>query len=287
MRLFDITQLPEVNYEDFKEGITKQTRSFVLDAPEESRLQRELAACDRFLQAYQSDPNAIRNNLRLVYERSKPLVLLSEAALMDAGFTPSLNSKVAIVGGRNTSDPAGIKLIPYLQERIGSADSITPLGEQERYRVVFVQETGGFSLRCIDGMRELQRSYQDWKGQMVEAKRARLRGESRDLPIPVHIQRELPFWDIFPEDPEVYKIVVQARALEVLKVDENRSTSEKVIRYKRETVIGSENVDIASTWEEAVQVLEVQACRPDKEEIKRQVTSILSDANQPISKQEL
>ena len=49
-------------------------------------------------------------------------------------------------------------------------------------------------------MKELRQSYQDWKGDSIEAKRAQLRGEPRDLTIPVHIQKEPPFWDVFPED---------------------------------------------------------------------------------------
>jgi hypothetical protein len=289
MQLFDITQLPDVNYEDLKEKIAERTRTVVLNAPEESHLKRNLSACDRLFKSLQNEPEAIRNNIRIVHQLSKPLISLSEGEMSaaDTNFTPAMNSKVAVVGGMGTSNPAAIKLLPYLQERIGNADSITPLGDYEQHRIVFVQEIGGFSLRCIDGMRELQRSYQDWKGQMIEAKRAQIRGESRDLPIPVHIQKELPFWDIFPEDPKVFQLVVQARALEVLKLEENRSTQEKVIRYQRQTVTSAESVDIASTWEEAVQVLEVQACRPDRDEIQRQIDQKFAEADQPASKQAL
>ena len=287
MQLFDVTQLPDVNYEDFKEGIADRTHFVIRNAPEESRLKQELTACDRLLRVLQNDPSAIRNNIGIVYRRSQPLIILSQAEIDKSGFTPAFNSKIAIVGGRNTSDPAAIKLLPYLQERVGSADSITPLGEYERHRIVFVQEVGGFSLRCVDGMKELRRSYQDWKGQMIEAKRAKLRGESRDLPIPVHIQKELPFWDVFPEDPNVFQLVLQARALSVLRLEENRSTQEQVIRYTRRTLTSTENVDVASTWEEAVQVLEVQVCRPDREEIQRQISAKLSAAEQPASKQAL
>lgn len=289
MQLLDITQLPEVNDGDFKEKIAQRTRQVVQQAPEDSRLKRELAACDRLFKVLQNDPEDIRNTIRIVYQKSRPLILLSQAVLTgaDAGFTPALNAKVAVVGGRNTSDPAALKLVPFLQERVGSADALTPLGEPERHRIVFVQEMGGFSLRCINGMRELQQSYQDWKGQAIEAQRAKLRGESRDLPIPVHIQKEPPFWDVFPEDPEVFQLVLQGRALGVLRLEENRSTQEKVIRYTRKTVTGAENVDIAASWEEAVQVLEVLACRPDREEIQQQVSAQFSAADCPESKQAL
>ncbi len=59
-------------------------------------------------------------------------------------------------------------------------------------------------------------------------------------------QKEPPFWDIFSENPQIYQLVVEARSLKVLRISENRSTKEKVIRYIRKTVIGEENVDIAS-----------------------------------------
>lgn len=289
MKLLDITQLQEVNYEDFKEIITIKTRAVVNNSPQETKLKRDLAACDLLFKTLQNDTDAIRNNIRIAYQKSQPLILLSEAVLTgkDAGFTPAHNKKVALVGGRNTSDPAAIKLIPLLQERVGSGDAITPLGDNERHRIVFVQEKGGFSLRCIDGMRELRQSYQDWKGQSIEAKRAQLRGESKDPPIPVHIQKEPPFWDLFPENPEVFQLVVLARAFAILRLEENRRTQEKVIRYTRQTVTGRDNVDIASNWEETVQVLEVLACRPDKEEIKRQVTEKFATAEKSQGKQAL
>ncbi|BBD68797.1 hypothetical protein NIES4072_38770 [Nostoc commune NIES-4072] len=289
MQLFDISQLLEINDEDFQEIVAARTQLVVKNPPQESRLKQDLKACDRLFKNFQNDPEAIRSNIRIVYQKSQPLILLSQAVLSgaDAGFTPALNTKVAIVGGRNSSDPTAIKLIPYLQERVGSADSITPLGQQEQHRIVFVQEKGGFSLRCIDGIRELRQSYQDWKGQSIEAKRAQLRGENKDLPVPVHIQKEPPFWDVLPENPEVFKLVVQARALGILRLEENRRTKEKGIRYTLETVTGAENVEIASSWEEAVQVLEVLACRPDKEAIGGQVSAKLADAEQDQDKQAL
>jgi len=288
MQLFDITQLPDINYEDFKKKIMEKTRSVVQRPPEQSQINRELAAVDRLFQDFQNDTENIRNNIRIVYQKSKPLILLSDAILQAGGFTPLENTKIAIVGGRETKNPAAIRLLPLLQERVpAESESLTPLGEQERHRIVFVQEKGGFSLRCIRGMKELQRSYQDWKGQTLEAKRARLRGENRDLPIPVHIQKEPPFWDVFPEDPEVFKLVLQARALDVLILEVNLNNQETVIRYKRGTVIGTENVDIAASWEEAVQVLEVVVCHPDREEIDNQVRARFAGANQPNLRQAL
>ncbi|MFB2837914.1 tubulin-like doman-containing protein [Floridanema evergladense] len=289
MQLFDLPNLADVQDNDFKEIIAEETKSVMINAPGSSRLKRELAACDRLYKVYNNDELEIRNRIGIAYGKSKPLILLSEAVLkrQDAGFTPAINSKVAIIGGRNSEDPAAQKLIPILRERVGSNDGITPLGEAERHRIVFVQEIGGFSLRCIEGMPELQQSYQDWKGQSIQAKRAQLKGESKDPPIPVHIQKEPPFWDIFPESPQIFQLVVKARALKVLRLEENRLTKEKVVRYTRKTVTGTENIDLASSWEETVQVLQVLACRPDKEEIERQVIAKLSEAENEQQKRTL
>lgn len=289
MQLFDLPELPDVQDEDFKEIVAMKARGVIINAPNSSKLKRELAASNRIFKLFNNDQTEIRDRIRIAYNKSQPLILLDRAVLSgkDAGFTPATNSKVAIVGGRDATDPAARKLLPLLEDRVGSRDAVTPLGEEERHRIVFVQEKGGFSLRCLDGMGELRKSYQDWKGQTIEAKRARLRGESKDLPIPVHIQKEPPFWDVFPDNPEVYELVVKGRSLEVLRLDENRSTKEQVIRYTRQSAIGEENVDIASTWEEAVQVLDVDACRGDREEIDRQVRQKLNGAETQQQKRQL
>jgi rubrerythrin len=289
MRLFDVPSLQDVQEGDFREIIFDNAQSVISKAPENSKLKTDLAACDRLLKAYKNDEADISSNLRIAYQKSKPLILLSRSVLTgaDAGFTPATNTKVAIIGGRNTPNLAAQKLIPLIQEFVPSSDAITPLGDAERHRVVFVQEMGGFSMRCIEGMRSLRQSYQDWKGETILAQRARLRGENRDLPIPVHIQKEPPYWDVFPEDADVLKLVVQARSLRVLRLEANRSTKERVIRYTRGTEIGTEDVDLASSWEEAAQVLEVLACRPDREEIQRQVNKKLDAGETPAQKQAL
>lgn len=289
MRLFDIPSLSDVQETDFREIILDDAQSVIAKAPESSRLKTELAACDRLFRLYKNDEAEITNNLRIAHNKSKPLILLSRAVMtgQDAGFTPAQNTKVAVIGGRNTPNEAAKKLIPLIQEFVPSSDAITPLGDNERHRIIFVQEIGGFSLRCIEGMPQLRQSYQDWKGETILAKRARLRGENRDLPIPVHIQKEPPFWDIFPEDPNVLKLVIQARALRVLRQDTNRGTKEQVIRYTRGTEIGTENIDLASSWEEAAQVLEVLACRPDREEIAKQVNRRLAVTGTEAQKQAL
>jgi hypothetical protein len=286
MRLFDLTEIPEVQSEDLREIVYERTKAVIDHAPEKSRLKRELAACDRIFKAFNDDEEIV-NNIRLAYQKSQPLMLLSRPIMASAGFTPQTNINVALLGGINTGDPAAQKMLPKIREFVPSEDSIKPLGDAERHRIVFVQETGGFSLRCIQGMPELRQSYQQWLGESVVAKRAKLKGESKDPPIPVHLTKEPPFWDVFPENPQIYSLVVQARALEILFLEVNRATRENSIRYTRQTALGKEKVDVASNWEEVPQILEVRACRTDLDAIQNQVNGIYEAAVTETQKQEL
>jgi hypothetical protein len=288
MRLFDITKINDLQDDDFQDIIFERSQQKIKDAPSNSKLKRDLAACDRLLKTFNNDEAEIVNNIRLAYQKSKPLVLLNKAVIQgkDAGFTPKINQNSGILGGLNTSDPAAQKILPSLQQFLRE-DDIKPIGETERHRLVFVQEIGGFSLRCIDGMQELREAYRDWKSQSIIAKRAQQAGESRDLPIPVHIQKEPPFWDLFPEDPQVFELAIKARALETLYSAINKKTKETVIRYTKKTVIGNKNIDLASSWEEVPQVLAIKACRQDREEVESQVNQKLHSAETNSQKQNL
>jgi hypothetical protein len=286
MRLLDIASIPDIKEEDAREIIFSQAKTRIETAPENSRLKTDLAACDRLLKLYNDDAT-IRNNLRIAYNQSNPLLRLSQSIMQgqDAGFTPAINQNIAILGGANTSDIAAGKILPKLAEFTANSDDVKPLGELERHRIIFVQEIGGFSLRCIEGMKELRQSYLDWKGQYILAKRAQQEGKSRDLPIPVHIEKSPPFWDIFPEDDSIFELVILTRALKILRQDVNQKTKDSIIRYSKETVIGEQNVDLASTWAEVIAVLEVKNCREDRQEIERQLAQKFDNSESDTEKQ--
>jgi hypothetical protein len=286
MRLFDLTEIPDVNQDDLEQIIYERAKTVIEQAPENSRLKKELAACDRLFKAF-NDENEIIDRVRLAYQKSQPLMLLDRGMLDGAGFKPAKNTNVALLGGIYTSNPAAQKMLPIIQQFVPKPDDLKPLGENERHRIVFVQEMGGFSLRCIEGMKVLRRSYQEWLGKSIQAKRAKLKGEATELPIPVHITKAVSFWDIFPEDPQVYQLTVQARAFRVLFSDVNLATKEPTIRYQRQTTVDLENIDLASNWEEIPQVLEVRACLEDKEEIQRQVNAVYEAAATVAQKQQI
>jgi hypothetical protein len=288
-RLFDLQRLGDVQDQDWQQTIFNEARVRIMNAPQSSKLVRELSACDLLYKQYNNDTSDIRSQISIAYNKSNPFLILSQTEMTrrDASFTPQVNKMAAIVNGRDTEDPAARKLLGILDEKLGSRSSIAPLAKEERHRIVFVQEMGGFSLRCIEGMRELRKSYQDWQGQMVEAKRAQLRGESRDLPIPVHIQKDPPFWDVFPPDDKVYELVLLARVLGILNVELNKSSKEDTICYQCQTSTGLEKIEIASNWEEAVQILSIDTCRRDKEAIQDQVDNVLLGAESSEAKQAL
>ena len=286
MRLFDITKIPDVNFGDLQEKIYERTKSALKDAPEDSRFKKELAACDLMFKTF-NDETEITDRVRIAYKKSEPLMLLDQGMLDGAGIKTASNTNVALLGGIETSNSAAQKMLPIIQEFVPNPDDTKPLGTEERHRIVFVQEMGGFSLRCIEGIRELRKSYQQWLGKSILAKRARLKGEHAEPPIPVHLSKAIAFWDIFPEDSAVYKLVVQARALNILFSEVNPATKEPTICYNRQTAIDIESVDIASNWEEVPQVLEVRACQNDREEIQRQVNTIYEEAETESQQRQL
>jgi len=287
MRLLDLAEIPDVQYEDVQEAIFNQAKDVVEQTVARDPIQQELVVCNRLLKRWNDDE--ILSNIRTTYYKSKPSLLLSRTTLSgeDAGFTPALNTTVAIVGGRDTANLAARRLMPKLQEFYKS-DAIAPLGNRDRHRIIFLQELGGFSLRTISEMQKLRRLYQDWKGEYIAAKRAHSRGETRDTIIPLHITKDfLLFWDIFPEDPAIFAFSIPAKALQILRWEERQNSQERAVFYIRKTADGEEKVDIASNWDEVPQVLAIPSLRSDWEEIQQQVIQKLTGAETDAQKQEL
>ncbi|NJR65304.1 MAG: hypothetical protein HC772_08270 [Leptolyngbyaceae cyanobacterium CRU_2_3] len=276
----------DINYEDFKAVIANNTHRVVCQALEQNHLKQELIASDRLCKLLQDEPNAVRTSINRVYQTARPQIILSQVELSTADLTPMVHVTAALnISGGHTHDSGSVKLLPYLQDQVENSNSIMPLPESEQHCILFIQEIGGFSLRCVESIKDLRRSYQDWQEQLIQAKRAKLRGESRDLPLPLHTYKEPPFWDVFPENPNVSQLFVQARALGILKQEENRDTHEKTIFYTRKTLTSPEQVDIASSWEEAIHILEGQICRSDREAIQRQILKKLATIYRPEAKQ--
>ncbi|MEG4322736.1 MULTISPECIES: zinc ribbon domain-containing protein [unclassified Microcoleus] len=178
---------------------------------------------------------------------------------------------------------------PCLQagEYVKADSAIAPLTERERHKILAVQEVGGFSLRCISGTTILRSSYQKWRGERIRAERAILKGGKADLPIPVHIQKDMVFWDFMPSDPEVEKLVLIARAFGILQQEMNQKTKKDVIRYRKNSELGEDIVTLASTWEDAVQILELPDCRDDRREVQKQLDELLEQAETDLQKQQL
>lgn len=150
-----------------------------------------------------------------------------------------------------------------------------------------MQEVGGFSLRCISGTDILRSFYQKWRGERIRAERAMLGGQQVDVPIPVHLQKDLVFWDFMPSDPAVEKLVLIARAFGILRQETNQKIKKDVIRYRKNSELDEDIVTLAANWEEAVQILELPDCRDDRREVQKQLDQLLEQAETDLQKQEL
>jgi hypothetical protein len=281
MKLWDIAEIPDIHDDDISEHIHDICKQHILTLPAHSLLSIDKSATQFFLNTVNNDDEKAQAQLKVVFNRSKPLIELDRNILQAAdGFTPSLNSKVAIVGGSATADPAAQKLIPLILKRTGFNDVITPLGINENHRIVFVQEVGAFSLRSVQGVYQLRKSYKEWQSQTIKAKRERITGLNVDMPIPVHTDKQHPFWDLWPESDDVFRLVAKARALGVLRAEHNVESNQEVVRYSQISNLGrEENIDIACSWEEAVLVLDLKDCDSDRMSVESQIDELMRNCD--------
>jgi hypothetical protein len=247
--------------------VHKQLRE-VLKSPE---FRDEFTAASRLIKVCPSD-GELKAAIVPAIEYSQPLIGLSEGTLQraDINFTPQKFQLLGIEGGNKSDSPAVQRLLPNLYEFYETSE-IKALGNDEKNQVIFYHEIGGFSLRCLADAPVWRRAYQDWKGKWVEAKRAQLQGEHRELPLPVHICKNPPFWDIFPEDKQILDLIVIARSLCVLQPFQNNGIKQTLIGYQEMTAIGFKVISLATSWEELPQTLSVPTCSKDVNAIKQQV----------------
>lgn len=281
MRLLDIGEIPDIHDDDVAEQIHDICNQYILHLPGHALLTIDKSATQFFLKAANNDEEKLQAQLKVVFNRSKPLIELDRNILQAGdGFSPSINSKVAVVGGSASTDPAAQKLIPLISKRTEFKDVITPLGISESHRIIFVQEIGAFSLRAVQGVFQLRKSYKEWQSQTIKAKRERLTGLNVDMPIPIHTEKLLPFWDLWPESDDVFRLVTCARALGILRVELNIESNQEVIRYSRISNLGrNENIDIACSWEEAVLVLDLKDCESDRLTVKSQINEMMHNCD--------
>lgn len=283
--LLDVEKIAEIEYSDFEEVIDKIARRFIKEAPPQSRLYSNMNACTRFMRLYPEEQDQ-QTQIQLLFNTSKPLVRLDRNIPLGR-FDYITIPQAGIIGGENTSDPAAQRQVRILQRYFTQDGGIAPLTERERHKILAVQEVGGFSLRCISGTDILRSSYQKWRGERIRAERAMLKGQEVDVPIPVHLQKDMVFWDFMPSDPAVEKLVLIARAFSILRQETNQKIKKDVIRYRKSSELGEDTVTLAANWEEAVQILELPDCRDDRREVQKQLDEMLEQAETDLQKQEL
>ena len=285
-RLLDVEKVTDLQYPAFEKLVMNITTTTIRQAPTNSKLVTDLDACTRFMRRYPTETEQKRE-IQFLFNRSQPLVRLS-TTIHQGLFDYSKAHLAGIIGGENTSVLAAQAQVQILKGYFTQTKAIAPLADSERYKILAVQEVGGFSLRCLEGSDSLRKEYQKWRGQRIKAERARLAGQQVALPIPVHIQKDIIFWDFTPSDPNVEKLVLVSRALGILKEEINRNTQKSVIRYTKINDLGDEKITVATSWEDLILVLELPDCREDKEEVQHQLDSFLETAeDNQVQKQQL
>ena len=284
-RLLDVEKIAQVEYSDFEKVVDNTTRRFIKEAPPQSRLYSNMDACTRFMQLYPEEREQ-QTQIELLFNRSKPLVRLDRNIPLGR-FDYITIPKAGIINGENTNERAAQRQVRILKIYFPQDQAIGPLTERERHKILAVQEVGGFSLRCISGTDILRSSYQKWRGERIRAERAILKGQKVDVPVPVHLHKDMAIWDFMPSDSAVEKLVLIARAFCILRQETNQKTKKDVIRYRKTSELDEDIVTLAATWEEAVEILEVPDCRDDRTEVKKQLDELLEQAETDLQKQEL
>jgi hypothetical protein len=285
-RLLDIEKIVDAQYPDFEDIVHTITHKKITEAPMQTRLHSDMDACTQLMKMYPEDAQQDQQ-IRRISERSKPLVRLDPGIPQSSGFDYIQLAKSGLIGGDKTTEPAAQKQVLILRKYFTATDAISPLTNRERYKILAVHEVGGFSLRCLQGTEQMRRSYFDWRGQRVKAERDNLKGWQADLPLSVHIQKDMVFWDFVPADPKIEELVVITRALGILRDEINQNTKNSVIRYSKISDRETENVTLAANWEDTVQVLQLPDCGNDKKELQRQLDELIENADTVQEKQQL
>lgn len=287
-RLLDAAKIDDLKYPQFEEVVAKLTQRKIREAPANSKLHTEMDACTRFMRLY-PDTQDQEGEIRQLFNLSKPLIRLDTTIPQEGGFRYIEVSQAGIVGGENTSESSAQQQVPLLKRCFTNKDAIAPLSNREKHKILATHEIAGFSLRCIAGTdNNLRSAYQTWRARRIQAERARDEGLQTDaLPSPVHIQKNMVFWDFHPADPAIEKLILVARAFGILRQEVHQATKKELIRYKISTDVGDHTVTIAANWEDAIQVLELPDCRKDKDEVERQLDELINKAETDAQKQQL
>ncbi|MCL2930045.1 MAG: hypothetical protein MGG37_19355 [Trichodesmium sp. MAG_R01] len=285
-RLLDLEKISEIQYPDFEKEVYEVAYNSILDAPKNTKLYTDMDVCQQFLREF---PQTVkqRSQIEQLFDQSKPLIQLDKNIPQNSGFNYIPFAKAGLLGGDNPTEDPAIKLSAILKQYFTGENAVAPLTTRERHKILSVHEIGGFSLRCLLGIKKMRQAYQKWRGERVIAERKKLRGQQADIPSSVHIQKDLVFWDFIPPDPTVEGLVVIMRALEMLREEENQNTKQFAICYSAEVRGEKEKITLAANWEDTVQVLQLPDCRNDKKVLEGQLEELLDQAQTPEAKQKI
>ncbi len=235
VRLFDLFSFDQFRSRDLSDRILGAALDEFVGRDDVART----SVSRKFLEHYPTVEQQ-EAQIKTTFEKSEPFLRFSQdqARLGWEDKPEKRQTLVGIQGGNKPDDPAVSTLLPYIRKTSTITDKdIRPLNEP--HRLFFVQETGAFPLRLIDGMARMRNLYQAVK--MADRN-----------PLHTHIDEQR-FGDIMPateDETQGRRNVILARALGLITLVENKLTgyTEARLRYRDRKTGIEKNEVVGDDW---------------------------------------
>jgi hypothetical protein len=237
LRLFDLYPFDALKTKDLYERLLGQAMEVF-----RRRSQLDISTARKFLEQYPT-VEMQEAQIKTTFEKSEAFLRLSQEQ-KKLGWDDKLEKYqklVGIQGGSKPTDPAVSNLLPMIRKTSTVTDKeIRPLNDP--YHIYFVQETGAFPLRLIEGMERMRSLY---------------RAVSQADHNPLHTHRDYrQFGDVMPEtssERQARYNLMLANALGLVRREDNRVTGFAEVKFTyRDKLTGFDKTEVmGATWQEA------------------------------------
>lgn len=271
--LFDLANFDSLRIQDIFERLLNACVDAFLD---KKHLQASVAR--KFLEEYPTLEQQ-EAQIKVTFEKSEPFLRFSQEQVnLDwDNRAEKRQSLVGIHGGNQPTDPAVGMVLPMIRKSSTLTDKdIRPLNDSNH--IFFIQETGAFPLRLIEGLEKMRTVY---------------RSISQSDKNPLHTHQDFrQFQDIMPssqEESQARHNFILAKAFGLIAEVENQITKFTEIRFNyTDPKTGLSKVaTIGSSWEQAEENLMVDASRKIRDLLADMLQHIGASATTKPQKQEL
>ncbi len=271
--LFDLSGFDTLRIQDLFERLLNACVDAFLD-----KTYLQASAARKFLEAYPTLEQQ-EAQIKITFEKSEPFLRFSQEQVnLDwDNRAEKRQSLVGIHGGNQPMDAAVGALLPMIRKSSTLTDKdIRPLNDSNN--IFFIQETGAFPLRLIEGLEKMRTIY---------------RSISQSDRNPLHTHQDFrQFQDIMPssqEESQARHNFLLAKAFGLLVETENQVTKFTEIRFHyTDPKTGlNKTATIGSSWQQAEENLMADASRKIRDLLADMLQSIGQTATTKPQKQAL